>query len=191
MAFMQSLLSKKKALKGDENVVMTKECRALIQRKLLKKMSDPESFLIPCTIRTITFEKVLCDICSNKNLMHLSVMKKLGIQEAQETRITLQMADKSLRQEYGLAENVLVKVGELFIPADFVILLDMEEEIDVSIILGMPFLTTGRALIDVEKGEMVLRLHEDWMIFKIFKPPPLSDKGVFLGFLMFVIVRDV
>ncbi|XP_057723911.1 uncharacterized protein LOC130939863 [Arachis stenosperma] len=124
---MKSLLSEKKALKGDETVVLTKEGSALIQRKLPKKMPDLGSFLIPCTIGNITFEKALCDLSSSINLMPLSVMKKLGIQEAQATRITLQMDDKSLRQAYGLVENILVKVGELFHPVDFVIL-DMGEE---------------------------------------------------------------
>ncbi|XP_057758244.1 uncharacterized protein LOC130978569 [Arachis stenosperma] len=116
MAFMKSLLSEKKAFKGDETIVLTKEYSPLIQKKLTKKMPDPENFLIPCTIGNITFEKVLCDLGSSINLMPLSVMKKLGIQEAQATRITLQMADKFLKQAYGLVENVLVKVEELFLP---------------------------------------------------------------------------
>ncbi|XP_020979348.1 uncharacterized protein LOC110271961 [Arachis ipaensis] len=81
----------------------------------------------------------------------------LEIQEAQTTRINLQMADKYLRQAYGLVENVVVKVEDLFLLVDFVIL-DMGEDTDDSIILGRPFLATGRALIDVEKGELVLRL---------------------------------
>ncbi|XP_016195590.1 uncharacterized protein LOC107636605 [Arachis ipaensis] len=150
MAFMKSLLSEKK-------------------RKLLKKMPDPGSFLIPCTIGNITFEKELCDLGSSINLMPLSIMKKLRIQEAQITRITLQMANKSLRQVYGLLENVLVKVRELFLLADFVIH-NMGEDTDDSIILGRPFLATGRSLVDFKSGELVLRLHEDWMVFKVFKP---------------------
>ncbi|XP_016164748.1 uncharacterized protein LOC107607292 [Arachis ipaensis] len=160
IAFMKSLLSEKKALKEDEIVVLTKDSSALIQRKLPKKMLDPGRFLIPCTIGNITFEKALCGIGSSINSMPLSVMKKMRIQEAQATRITLQMADKSLRQAYGLVENVLVKVGELLYPADFVIL-DMGEDTDDSIILGRPFLATGRVVIDVKRGELVLRLHED------------------------------
>ncbi|XP_016199913.1 uncharacterized protein LOC107640924 [Arachis ipaensis] len=82
MAFMKGILSKKKALKGDETLVLTKVCSALIQRKLPKKMPNPESFLISCTIGNITLEKALCDLGSSINLMPLSVMKKLGIQEA-------------------------------------------------------------------------------------------------------------
>ncbi|KAL4276553.1 hypothetical protein AHAS_Ahas20G0218700 [Arachis hypogaea] len=100
--------------------------------------------------------------------MPLSVMKKLQIQEAQPKRIALQMADKSLKPAYGLVENILVKVGKFFLPGDFVIL-DTGENENASIILGRPFLATGRALIDVEAGELVLRVHNEQLIFHVFK----------------------
>ncbi|XP_016185537.1 uncharacterized protein LOC107627198 [Arachis ipaensis] len=116
------LLSKKNTLKGDETVVLTKECSVIIQSKLPRKMPDPGSFQILCTIGNITFDKALCHLGTSINLMPLSVMKKPQIQKAQPTRIALQMADKSLRQAHGIVENVLVKVGEFFLPADFVIL---------------------------------------------------------------------
>ncbi|XP_016168598.1 uncharacterized protein LOC107611156 [Arachis ipaensis] len=173
---MKGLLSEKKASKGDETEVRTKECGALIQNKLPRKMPDLGRFQIPCTIGNITFNKAFCNLGSSINLMPLFVMKKLGIQEAQATRITLQMADKSLRQAYGLVENVLVKVGELFLPADSVIR-DMGEDADDPIILGRPLLATERSQIEVERGKLVLRLNEDYMIFKVFKSPLSHDKG--------------
>ncbi|XP_016165141.1 uncharacterized protein LOC107607743 [Arachis ipaensis] len=61
----------------EEPPVLTQECSALVQRKLPQKRPDPGSFLIPCTIGTITFEKALCDIGSSINLMPLSVMRRL------------------------------------------------------------------------------------------------------------------
>ncbi|KAL4390683.1 hypothetical protein AHAS_Ahas03G0169600 [Arachis hypogaea] len=100
--------------------------------------------------------------------MLLSVMKKLQIQEAQPTRIALQMAEKSMKPAYGLVENILVKVDNFFLPADFVIL-DTGEDANASIILGRPFLATKRALIDVEVGELVLRVHDEQLFFCVFK----------------------
>ena len=120
--FMKELLSKKKPLKGDETVVLTKECSAIIQNNLPKKMPDPGSFQISCTFGSTTFEKALCDLGASINLMPLYVMKKLQIQEAQPTKIALQMVDKSMKPAYGLVENILVKVGKFFLPADFMIL---------------------------------------------------------------------
>ncbi|XP_016178400.1 uncharacterized protein PFB0145c-like [Arachis ipaensis] len=150
----------------DEPVILAKECSALVQKKLPQKLSDPGSFLIPCTIGTITFEKALYDLGSSINLMPLSVMKRLGILEVQRATISLKLADKTQKRAYGMVEDVLVKVDDLHIPADFVIL-DTGEDRDESIILGWPFLATPKAIIDVERGELVLRLHEDCILFKI------------------------
>ncbi|XP_015968448.1 uncharacterized protein LOC107492007 [Arachis duranensis] len=158
--FIKDLLFEKKALKGDKTVVLTKEYSALIQSKLSKKMPDPGSFQIPCTIGNVTFDKALCDLSSSINMMPLSVMKKLQIQEAQPTRIALEMASKFLRQAHGLVENVLVKVGELFLSVDFVIL-DMGEDVNDSIILGRPFLATGKALVNLERGKKFTMRGED------------------------------
>ena len=47
-----------------------------------------------------------------------------------------------------MIEDVLVKVEKLIFPVDFIVL-DMEEDQDISIILGRPFLATGRTLINV------------------------------------------
>nr|XP_025664788.1 uncharacterized protein LOC112763297 [Arachis hypogaea] len=77
------------------------------------------------------------------------------------------MADKSIKQALGVMENVLVKVEKFFLPTDFVIL-DMEEDYNTPIILGRPFLATGRALIDVEKGELMLRVHDELLVFHVF-----------------------
>ncbi|XP_072084569.1 uncharacterized protein [Arachis hypogaea] len=120
-------------------------------------MPDPGSFLITYTIGTITFEKALYDLGSSINLMPLSVMRKLGIQEVQLTRISLEMTDKSLKRAYGMVKNVLVKVENLYLSADFMIL-DTGEARENSIILGKVFLATAKALIDVEKRELILRL---------------------------------
>ncbi|KAL4329402.1 hypothetical protein AHAS_Ahas13G0296500 [Arachis hypogaea] len=174
--FMKELLSRKKPLKGNETVVLTKECSSIIQNNLPKKMPNPGSFQIPCTIGITTFEKALCDLGASINLMPLSVMKKLQIQEAQPTKIALQMADKSMKPAYGLVENILVKVGKFFLPADFVIL-DTGEDENASIILGRPFLATGRALIGIEVGELVLRVHNEQLVFHVFKDIHSTGEG--------------
>ncbi|XP_057740040.1 uncharacterized protein LOC130957190 [Arachis stenosperma] len=140
------------------------------QRELPEKKDDPGSFYIPCTIGDITIEKSFCDLGASINLMPLSLMRKLRICELKSTRILLQMADKSIQQAVGVVENVLVKVGKFLLPADFVIL-DMEEDPNTPIILGRPFLATGRALIDVEKGELLLRVHDEHLAFHVFKTP--------------------
>nr|XP_025635828.1 uncharacterized protein LOC112729908 [Arachis hypogaea] len=139
----------------NEPPVLTKKLSALVQKKLLQKLPDPGSFLIPYTIVTITFEKALCDLSSSINLMPLSVIMRLRILEVQSAKISLEMVDKSLKRVYGMVDDVLVKVEDLYLPADFVII-DTGEDRDESIILRRLFLATAKALIDVEKGKLVL-----------------------------------
>ena len=78
-----------------------------------------------------------------------------------------------MKQAYGLVEDVLVKVEGLYIPADFIIL-DTGKEEDESIILGRPFLATAGAVIDVDRGELVLQLHEDYLVFKVQGSSPVT-----------------
>nr|XP_025611561.1 uncharacterized protein LOC112704913 [Arachis hypogaea] len=166
--FMKELLFKKRLLKKDQIVVMTKECSKIIQGNIPKKLKDLVSFQISCTIGTTTLEMALCDLGISINLMSLSMMKKLQIKKLKPIRIALQMEDRLVKFAHGVVENILVKVGKFFLPADFVIL-DMEKVEDASIILGRPFLAIRRALIDVEKGELTLRAHKEHMVFNVFK----------------------
>ena len=113
----------------------------------------------------MTFEKALCDLGSGINLMPLSVMEKLGIFEVQAARISLEMANNSRKEAYGQVEDVLVKVEGLYIPADFIIL-DTGKNKDESIILGRPFLATAKAVIDVDRGELIIQVNEESLVFK-------------------------
>ncbi|XP_016167754.1 uncharacterized protein LOC107610172 [Arachis ipaensis] len=165
--FLKELINKKRSWNEKETVILTQECSAVIQRGLPPKLKDPESFILSCTIGNRTLDKALCDLGASINLMPLSLMKKLAIEEVKPTRMSLQMADKSLKIPNGVMENVLVKIGDFIFLANFIIL-DMEEEGHSSIILGQPFLATARAIIDVEKREMTLRVHDEKMIINVF-----------------------
>ncbi|XP_019427203.1 PREDICTED: uncharacterized protein LOC109335524 [Lupinus angustifolius] len=81
--------------------------------------------------------------------MPLFVCKKLEVGELKPTTISLQLADKSVKFSIGILEDVTIKVEKFFILADFVIL-EMEENSQIPIILGRPFLATASAIIDVK-----------------------------------------
>ncbi|XP_060969464.1 uncharacterized protein LOC115710689 [Cannabis sativa] len=157
--FMKEILLKKRKMEDFETVALIEECSAILQKKLPPKLKDPGSFTIPCTIGKIENIHALCDLGASINLMPLSVFKRLQLGEAKPTTVTLQLADRSLAHPRGVIEDVLVKVDKFIFPADFIVL-DMEEDNNVPIILGSPFLATGKALIDVQKGELKLRLVE-------------------------------
>ncbi|BBH04694.1 transposable element gene [Prunus dulcis] len=98
---------------------------------------------------------------SSINLMPSSVAKHIG----------LGMADRSITYPRGIIEDVLVKVDKLIFPADFLIL-DMEEDAETPIILGRPFLKTGKTLIDVDK---VADEQVTFNVFEATKYPVESD----------------
>ncbi|XP_057747073.1 uncharacterized protein LOC130966302 [Arachis stenosperma] len=166
--FLKELMKGKRNWGEKETIVLTEECSAIIQKKLPQKIKDPGIFQIPCIIGDINIEKALCDLRGSINLMSLNMMRRMRIEEAKPTRMALQLADRTFKFPHGVVEDLLVKVGEFIFPANFVVL-DMEEEANTSIILGRSFLATAGAIIDVQKGKLVLRLHEEKMVFTIFK----------------------
>ena len=100
--------------------------------------------------------------------MPLSVSKKLSLGELIPTTITLQMADRSMVKPEGVLEDVLVTVGKFAFPVDFIIL-DMEADSRVPLLLGRPFLATGAALIDMQKGVLTLMIGEEVAAFNLIK----------------------
>ena len=74
----------------------------------------------------------------------------------------------SLKHPKGVIEDVLVKVDKFIFSTNFIIL-DMEEDKEIPIILGRPFLATGRAMIDVQRGELKLRVQDDEVKFNVFE----------------------
>ncbi|XP_015945107.1 uncharacterized protein LOC107470231 [Arachis duranensis] len=161
---MKELLTKKSTLKGGQTLLMTKESSALIQKDLPIKKKDPGSFHIPCAIEETMIDREFYDLGASINLMPLSLIRKLQINELKSTNVTLKLADKTYKQALGVVENVLVKVGRYFLPIDFVVL-EMKESYIHPIILGRPFLTTARALKDVEQGELILKIHDEQFTF--------------------------
>ena len=158
--FLKEILSKKRRIAEEGVVNLTATCSAVIKKNLPEKMKDPGSFTIPCVIGEFEFQKALCDSGANINLMSLSVAKKLSLGELTPITITLQMADRIMAKPERVIEDVLVKVGKFIFPVDFIIL-DMEEDSQVPLLLGRPFLATGAALTDMQKGVLTLRVGEE------------------------------
>ena len=98
--------------------------------------------------------------------MPLSIYKKLGLGDPKPTAMRLLMADRTVKRPIGILHNVLVKVESFIFPTNFVIL-DCEVDFEVPIILGRPFLATGRALVGMEKEQMKFWLNNEEATFNI------------------------
>ncbi|GJR49606.1 reverse transcriptase domain-containing protein [Tanacetum coccineum] len=136
---------------------LNENCSAVILNKLPKKLGDPGRFLIPCEFSGINTCNALADLGASINLMPYSVWKNLSLLELTPTCMTLELADRSISEPIGIAEDVYVTVGKFQFPADFVVV-DFEPDPRVPLILGRSFLKTSRALIDVYEGEITLRV---------------------------------
>nr|GEZ98073.1 reverse transcriptase domain-containing protein [Tanacetum cinerariifolium] len=85
----------------------------------------------------------------------------------------LELADRTISKPTGVAENVFVKVGKFYFPADFIVL-DFVADSHVPLILGRPFLSTAHALIDVYEGEIILRHDDQSLTLKCGDKPSIS-----------------
>nr|GFB36515.1 reverse transcriptase domain-containing protein [Tanacetum cinerariifolium] len=138
---------------------LNENCSSVVLKKLPEKLGDPGRFLIPCDFTGLDNCLALPDLRAGINLMPFSIWKKPRLPTLNDTKMVLELADRTISKPTGVAENVFVKVGKFYFPADFVIL-DFVADPHVHIILGRPFLSTAHALIDVYEGEITLR-HDD------------------------------
>ncbi|GJZ21361.1 retrovirus-related pol polyprotein from transposon TNT 1-94 [Tanacetum coccineum] len=144
-----------------------------------RKEKDPGSFTLPCFINNVCFDNALVDLGASISVMPLSTYLNLGLGELAHTKLTVELADRTVKYPKGIAENVLVGIGKFVFPVDFIIL-DMPEDIKVPLILGRPFLSTARAKIDVYKRKITLRVGEERIIFTSVKPASSLIKRVYM-----------
>jgi len=159
--FLKEILSNKIKLEEHETIALIEECSAAIQNKLPAKLKDPDSFSIPCLIGNVSIDRALCDLGSSLSLMAFSLYKKLYLGEMRPTTISVQLVGHSVKYLIGILEDVPIKVEDLYVPVDFIIL-EMEEDTRTPIILGRPFLATAGCHIDVKNGKLLVWIMNMW-----------------------------
>ncbi|GJR74499.1 putative reverse transcriptase domain-containing protein [Tanacetum coccineum] len=152
---------------------------SLINNTIPQKEKDLWSFTLPCFINDFCFDNALVDLEASVSVMPLLTYLNLGLGELAHTRLTVELADRTVKYPKGIAKNVLVGIGKFTFPIDFIIL-DMPEDIKVPLILKRPFLSTARAKIDVYKRKITLRVGEEKIIFKSVKPASGIIKRVYM-----------
>ncbi|GJY95862.1 putative reverse transcriptase domain-containing protein [Tanacetum coccineum] len=146
---------------------------------LPRKEKDPGSFTLPCFIHNVCFDKALVDLGASVSVIPFSTYTNLGLGILSHTRLTIELADRTIKQPRGIAENVLVMIGKFIFPIDFIIL-DIHEGDNVPLILGRPFLSTTHTKIDVYKRKFTLRVGEEKLVIKSIKPTTSIIRRVFM-----------
>ncbi|XP_016512559.2 uncharacterized protein LOC107829622 [Nicotiana tabacum] len=160
--YLKDLITKKKTTRN-EVVNVTHRVRSIIATTTVQKKEDPRTFTIPYTIGLCDFARALCDNGASIKLMPLAIYKQAGLGMPRPT-----MADHSIKRPVEIVDDVLVKVEKFLLPADFVIL-DCVVDKEIAIILGRPFLATGRALMDSERNEIKFRVNDEEVTFQASK----------------------
>nr|GEV96113.1 reverse transcriptase domain-containing protein [Tanacetum cinerariifolium] len=134
---LNALIRNKEKLSEMARTLMNEHCLAVILNKLPRKLGDPRKFLIPCEFPRMDECLALADLGANINLMPLSVWEGFSLPKLTPTCMTLELADH------------------------------FEPDPRVPLILERCFLTTGRALIDVYKGELTLRIGNEAITYNL------------------------
>nr|GEZ16590.1 reverse transcriptase domain-containing protein [Tanacetum cinerariifolium] len=138
---------------------LNENCSAVVLKKLPEKLSDPGRFLIPCDFSEFNNCLALTDLGASINLTPLSIWKKLRLPTLNDTKMVLELADRTISKPTGVAENVFIKVGKFYFPADFIVL-DFVADPCVPLILERPFLSTAHVIINVYESEIIIRQNQ-------------------------------
>ncbi|XP_050919368.1 uncharacterized protein LOC127136901 [Lathyrus oleraceus] len=165
--FMKALLkgTKDKAVK--EHVNMTEKDKVVISQAFPLKLKDPGKFTISCNIGEVDISYAMYDLGSSINVMPQKTIKDFKMGEVTPSNMTLTLADSYITQPDGILSDILVHVDVLVFPANFVVL-DTKVGSGGFVILGRPFLEIGKAKIDVETGELILKSNEKKVVFKVY-----------------------
>ncbi|GJW80111.1 reverse transcriptase domain-containing protein [Tanacetum coccineum] len=174
--WLSSLLRNKEKLEEIAITTVNAECSAIIMNKVPEKLEDPGKFLIPCALQELDRTSALADSGASINLLPHSIYKKLGLEALTPTRMTLELANRSITHPMGIAEDVVVRVDGFTFLADFVVV-NFEPDPRVPIILGRPFLRTAKALIDLYEETLTLRVGKEELVYYADKSEKNKDKN--------------
>ena len=157
--FLKDFCTVKRKLGVNKEAFMTEQSTSLIRNNLPPKYKDPGSPTISIVVGNSKLGHALVDLGASVNLFPYSVYVDLGLGELEPTNITLQLADRSVKNLRGIVNDVFMQVDKLYFPMDFVVL-DTQPVVNQGtqfpVILGRPFLATANAIIHCRGGLMTL-----------------------------------
>ncbi|KAI5431689.1 hypothetical protein KIW84_035742 [Lathyrus oleraceus] len=171
--FLKDILTNKRRLDDPKPL----ECNCISENKLAKKEKDPGSVSIPCILGSHVIDKAFLDLGASVSLMPLDVWKRLNLGELQPTKMSLQLADRPVKYPVGILEDIPVRIDQLYIPTDFVVM-DIKDDDDIPILLGRPFLSTAGAIIDVKRGKLTFEVGDEkieFILSKFLMAPIIDD----------------
>eukprot|EP00257_Ricinus_communis_P026797 XP_025014211.1 uncharacterized protein LOC112535731 [Ricinus communis] len=175
--FFKELNSNKRRYGNNKKIMVSETASVVLQQQLPPKMKDLGSFTVDITMGDKKDAKAMLDLGAGINLMPYSTYAQLSLGELKPTTMSLQLADRSIKYPRGIVEDLLIQVGKLIIPVDFVVL-DMEgrstRDKEQTILLGRPFMVTTKTVIDVHNGKLTMTVLGETIEFKMFHSLTIS-----------------
>ncbi|XP_050909369.1 uncharacterized protein LOC127123164 [Lathyrus oleraceus] len=165
---MKEVITEKRPI--EDGLVAFNEKRSEISpsRRIPSKQKDPGEVTILCTIKDISFKKVLIDSRASVSLMPLSIYQRLGLGNVCDTRTNMKFAYHSIKNAYGIAEDILVTIEKFSFPVGFVII-DIPEDEVTPIIIGRPFMRTSRCDFDIDHNTLTLKVYDDEITLNVLE----------------------
>ena len=166
-----------------KRIQLSERVSAMLLNEMPIKRRDPGAPLIGCEIGGMIFNRSLLDSGASVNVMPKALYDKFKFGDLEPIMLELQLADGSIKEPYGIMEDVVVTVKNCKFPVDFVVI-DMKLAGNLSkapIILGRPFLATARAITDWGKGTIELKVGSEKIelpISNLMKYPKESSEDV-------------
>nr|GFA36258.1 reverse transcriptase domain-containing protein [Tanacetum cinerariifolium] len=171
VSMFKKLLNNKDKLIELTKTPLNENSSAVVLKKLPEKLGDPGRFLIPCDFLEFDNCLALADLGASINLMPLSIWKKLKLPMLNDTKMVLELADRTISKPTGVDKNVFVKVGKFYFPADFIVL-DFIADPRVPLILERPFLR------GIDSEEIENFLNDDSIPFGVEDSPFNMDEDI-------------
>ncbi|GJZ97456.1 reverse transcriptase domain-containing protein [Tanacetum coccineum] len=156
--WLSSLLKNKEKLEEIAITTVNAECSAIIMNKVPEKLEDPRKFLIPCALQELNRTSALADSGASINLLPHSIYKKLGLEALTPTRMTLELANRSITHPMGIAEDVVVRVDGFHL-----------------FLANLPYHRTAKALIDLYEEKLTLRVGKEELVYYADKSEKNKD----------------
>ena len=150
--------------RGKGKKKLSKRALAVAQLRIPPKLDDPGSFIMPCIIACMKFDKVMLDLGSSINVLPSYLYDRMkGLGELKKSKIPF----RHLRP-LGYVKNIIVHVNDLKFPTDFHVL-KMEEKSNnnCQILLGRSFMRTAKTKIDVFNGTFSVAVDDDRITFHL------------------------
>nr|GEZ30545.1 DNA-directed DNA polymerase [Tanacetum cinerariifolium] len=107
--FLKEMCTSKRKLKGNEKVLLGENVSAMIQKKLPIKCKDLSMFTIPCKMGNVKIERAILDLGSSINVMPRSIYEAMNVGKLKETRVIIQLSDRSYAYPDSVLEDILVQ----------------------------------------------------------------------------------